>query len=94
MINFDDVTKENINKHNSDWPQIPDHPYGILVIEGSWSGKINALLNLIESKMMKIIVLSIKFIYILMIRMKQNINNLLKNVKRLVLKSWTTQRLY
>ena len=35
MINFDDVTKENINKHNSDWPQIPDHPYGILVIEGS-----------------------------------------------------------
>ena len=81
MINFDDVTKENINKHNSDWPQIPDHPYEILVIEGSWSGKINALLNLIETKMMKIIVLSIKLIYILMIRMKQNLNNLLTNVK-------------
>ena len=23
MINFDDVTKENINKHNPNWPQIP-----------------------------------------------------------------------
>ena len=39
MINFDDVTKEKINKHNSNWPEIPDHPYRILVIEGSWSGK-------------------------------------------------------
>ena len=27
MINFDDVVKENIKKHNPDWPQIPDHPY-------------------------------------------------------------------
>ena len=26
MINFDDVTKENIKKHNPNWPQIPDHP--------------------------------------------------------------------
>ena len=26
MINFDDVTKENIKEHNPDWPQIPDHP--------------------------------------------------------------------
>ena len=24
MINFDDVTKENIKKHNSNWPQISD----------------------------------------------------------------------
>ena len=26
MINFDDVTKENIRKHNPNWPQIPDYP--------------------------------------------------------------------
>ena len=26
MINFDNVTKENIKKHNPNWPEIPDHP--------------------------------------------------------------------
>ena len=50
MINFDDVTKENIKECNPDWPQIPDHPYGILVIEGSRSGKANSLLNLINQQ--------------------------------------------
>ena len=25
MINFDDITKEKIRKHNSNWTQIPDH---------------------------------------------------------------------
>ena len=39
MINFDDVTKENIKEHNLNWPQIPDHPYRISVIRGSGSGK-------------------------------------------------------
>ena len=34
MIDFGDVTKENINKHNTNWPQIPDHPYRILIIGG------------------------------------------------------------
>ena len=29
MINFDDVTKENMKQHNPNWPQIPDHPYKI-----------------------------------------------------------------
>ena len=29
MINFDDLTKENIKEHNPNWPQIPDHPYRI-----------------------------------------------------------------
>ena len=24
MVKFDDVTKENIKKHNPNWPQIPD----------------------------------------------------------------------
>ena len=35
MINFDDVTKENIKEHNPNWPQIPGHPYRILIIGGS-----------------------------------------------------------
>ena len=45
MINFDDVTKENIQEHNPNWPQIPDHPYRILIIGGSGSGKTNSLFN-------------------------------------------------
>ena len=32
MINFDDVTKENVEEHNPNWPQIPDHPYRILIL--------------------------------------------------------------
>ena len=39
MINFDDVTKENIKEHNSNWPQIHDDQYGISIIGGSGSGK-------------------------------------------------------
>ena len=35
MINFDDVTKENIKEHNPNWPQILGHPYRILIIGGS-----------------------------------------------------------
>ena len=50
MINFDDYTNENKTKHNSDWPYIPDHPYRILIIGGSGSGKTNALLNLINKQ--------------------------------------------
>ena len=48
MINFDDVGKENKVQHNSKWPYIPYHLYRILLIEGSGSGKTNALLNLIN----------------------------------------------
>ena len=50
MINFDDYTNENIVEHNSMWPYIPDHPYRILIICGSGSGKTNALLNLINNQ--------------------------------------------
>ena len=35
-------------KRNLDLTNIPDHPYKILIIGGSGSGKINALLNLIK----------------------------------------------
>ena len=50
MINFDDHINENIIEHNSKWPYIPDHPYRILIIGGSGSGKTNALLNLINNQ--------------------------------------------
>ena len=35
MINLDSITKENNKKHNKKWPYIPDHPYRILIIDGS-----------------------------------------------------------
>ena len=47
VINFDDVTKENIKEHKPNWPQIPDQSYRILIIEGSGSGKTNSLFNII-----------------------------------------------
>ena len=50
MINFDDYTNENKTEHNSKWTNIPDHPYRILIIRGSGSGKTNALLNLINDQ--------------------------------------------
>ena len=46
MINFDDVTKENINEDNPNWSQISDHPYNIIIIRKSGSGKTNVLFNL------------------------------------------------
>ena len=50
MINFDEYTNENKRKHNPNWPYIPDHPYRILIVGGSGSGKKNALLNLINNQ--------------------------------------------
>ena len=50
MINFDDYVNENKTKHNKNWPYTPDHPYRILIIGGSGSGKTNALLNLINNQ--------------------------------------------
>ena len=32
MINFDDITNENIKEHNPNWPQSLDHPYRIIII--------------------------------------------------------------
>ena len=44
MINYDDVTKVYIKDHNPNWPQVLNHPYGILMIGRSGSGKTSALL--------------------------------------------------
>ena len=48
MFNFDYITKEDPKEHSQSWPQIPDHPYRILIAGGSGSKKTNALLNLIN----------------------------------------------
>ena len=50
MINFDDYVNKNKIKHNKNWRYIPDHPYRILIIGDSGSGKTNLLLNLIENQ--------------------------------------------
>ena len=50
MFNLDDITNKNNKQHNEKWPFIPDYPYRILIIGGSWSGKTNALLNLIKEQ--------------------------------------------
>ena len=50
MFNLDDITNENNKGHNKKLPYIPDHPYRILIIGGSGSGKTNVLLNLINQQ--------------------------------------------
>ena len=39
MINFDNNVNKNVTKHNKNWPYTFDHPYRILIIGGSESGK-------------------------------------------------------
>ena len=51
MISLDDYTNENKTQYNLKWPYIPDHPYRILMIGGTGSGKTNALLNLINNQL-------------------------------------------
>ena len=43
-------TNENKKEHKPNWPYIPDHPYRILIIRGSRSGKTNTLINLITHR--------------------------------------------
>ena len=50
MINSDSFSNENNKEHNEKWPYIVDHPYRILMIGGSGSGKTNTLLNLINEQ--------------------------------------------
>ena len=50
MFNFDYITKEDIKEHNPNLPEIPDHPYRVLIFGSSGSGKANALLNLINNE--------------------------------------------
>ena len=45
MKNRDQSVEKN---HNQNWPYFLDHPYIILIIGGSGSGKTNLSLNLIK----------------------------------------------
>ena len=45
MKNYNESVEIN---HSPNWLYIPDHPFMILVIGGSRSGKTNPLLNLIK----------------------------------------------
>ena len=69
MFNSDYVTKKDIKERNPNWPENPDHPYRMLIVGGSGSEKINALITLInyEPNIDKIF-------YIPKIHTKQNIN--------------------
>ena len=50
MINIGFYVNENETDYSKNWPHTPDHPYRILVIGGSGSGKTNALINLINEQ--------------------------------------------
>ena len=50
MINLDNIINEKNKEYNQKWSYIPDHPYRILIIGGSGSGKTNTLLNLINEQ--------------------------------------------
>ena len=45
MKNYDESVEIN---HNTNWPYIPNHPYRILIVDGSGSGKTNVLLNFLK----------------------------------------------
>ena len=45
MKNYDQSVEIN---NNLNWLDVPDHPYIILIIGGSGSGKNNVLLNLLK----------------------------------------------
>ena len=50
MINLDNIVNNNNEKHNKKWPCIPNHPFIILIIGDSGSGKTDTLLNLINEQ--------------------------------------------
>ena len=50
MINFDYIVNENKTNHNKNWPDIPHHPYILLIIGGLVTEKKDVLVNLIEKQ--------------------------------------------
>ena len=50
MISLDSIANKNNKEHNEKCSFTPNHPYRILIIGGSGSGKTSALLNFIEEQ--------------------------------------------
>ena len=50
MINYDDVTNENMNEHNPSGSWILDHPFKILIDGGSDSRETDALFNIMKQQ--------------------------------------------
>ena len=63
MINLNSITNDNNKKDNEKWPYIPDHPYRIIIVGGSKSGKTNGLINLIMSKIIMMLFIDKIFLY-------------------------------
>ena len=72
--NYDQSVEIN---YNPNWSYIPDHPYRILIIGASGSGKTNVLLNLITNQRPDIE----KFVYMSKINPNQSINYLTEKKK-------------
>ena len=49
-LNLDNIRNENNKEPNKKWPHIPDHPYRILIIGSSGSGRTNTLPNIISEQ--------------------------------------------
>ena len=45
QLNIDDVTGENNVGHRPNWSEVPDHPYVIVIIDGSETIKINGIIS-------------------------------------------------
>ena len=93
MINYDDVTKENIKELDPSCWKVIYHLYRISINQGSGFGKKNALLNIIKQHNDDDYNINDKFICVLMIQMKQNTNILLKKHEKFILMSMKIQRL-
>ena len=74
----DYITREELKEHKPNWPEIPHHPYRILITGGSGSGKTNALINLINhdpdiDKIYLYVIDPYKAKYYLLINKRENI---------------------
>ena len=76
---------------NPNWPKILDHPYTILIIGGSRSGKTNAILNLIKQDGDDYTIIAEIYLYVKDL-IEAKYQYLLKNMKKLVLKRMKVQR--
>ena len=68
MFNVVCSTNKDIKKHSPNWPEIPNHPYRILIVEVLDMEKTNALLNLVNNNQ------DFVKIFMLKIKIKQNIS--------------------